>query len=116
MLDLKELKQRQDLVRTIDWEITPREAFEAYQLKSAGAHRHRNLRPVLYFYLSTWQEENRLLLVQRDYLDSETLAEVQAPPELIAQCLAELGGQEMPRGQLPLNDALKDWLRDQLAA
>ena len=116
MLDLNELKQRPDLLRAVDWEITPREAFESYQLKSAGAHRHRNLQPVLYFYLSTWQNENRVLLVRRDYLDSETLAEIQAPPELIAGCLAELGGQEMPRGQLPLNDALKDWLREQLGA
>jgi hypothetical protein len=114
MLDLAELKARRDLVGSIDWEITPRQAFEAYQLRSAGLSAYRSLQPVHYFYLSTWRGENRVLLVRRDYLDSETVAEIDAPAELVAGCLEELGGQEMPRGQLPLNQALRDWLRDQL--
>lgn len=111
MLDLEGLKARPDLVARIDWEITPAEAFDIYQLKGLEGWRHRGRGPVVYFYLSTWRGENRVLLVERDITRSRELAEIAAPAGLVEAAAAAGFGQDNPRGQLPLSPELKDWLQ-----
>ena len=117
MITWEELKQRPDITGRIDWEITPAQAFEAFQIKSTEAHRHpRGLGEAYYFYLSTWRGERRVVLVRRTYVDSEDIAEAPAPAALVERAAEEGEGQDMPRGQLPLTPGLKDWLRAELAA
>ena len=77
MLSWEELKNRPDIVGKIDWEITPAQAFEAYQIKSTTAQ--RGLETVYYFYLSTWRGENKVLLVERTYVDSQEVSQAPAP-------------------------------------
>ena len=109
-----QLKARPDLVRRIDWEITPAQAFEAFQIKSTQAHRHRGLGEVYYFYLSTWRGERRVVLVERTYTASQEMAEAPAPAALMERAARQGEGQDMPRGQLPLSPELKDWLQKEL--
>ena len=113
-LSWAQLKARPDMVGKIDWEITPAQAFEAFQIKSAKAHRHRGLGQVYYFYLSVWRGERRVLLVERTYTDSRDIAEAPAPAGLMEQAAQAGAGQDMPRGQLALSPELKDWLRGEL--
>ncbi len=112
MLSWEELQQRPEIVGNIDWQMTPAQAFEAYQIKSTQAR--RGLEAVHYFYLSTWRGENRVILVRRTYVDSQEVAQAPAPPELVARAAAEGQGQDMPRGQLPLSPELRGWLRREL--
>lgn len=116
MLSWEELKKDRDLVSRIDWEITPQEAFEAYQLKSPGNWRHRNLPQVYYFYLSTWKGQAKVLLVKRHYTESEELCQAPVPTELVDPLAAREDGEHIPRGQMPLDEAIKDWLRKELSA
>ncbi|MCF8034813.1 MAG: hypothetical protein K9K66_19150 [Desulfarculaceae bacterium] len=116
MMTWDQLKARPDLIGRIDWEITPAQAFEAFQIKSTEAHRHRGLGEVLYFYLSTWRGERRVLLIERTYTSSEELAEAPAPAELMERAALAGEGQDMPRGQLPLSPELTGWLRKELGA
>ena len=74
----------------------------------------RDLPEVVYFYLSTWQGKNRMILVRRRYVESEELAEIALPPELEAEVEAAGQGEQYPRGQLPLTDKLKEWLQGEL--
>ncbi|MCB2192735.1 MAG: hypothetical protein KQI62_14290 [Deltaproteobacteria bacterium] len=112
MLSWQELKNRPDIVGKIDWEITPAQAFEAYQIKSTTPR--RGLEKVYYFYLSTWRGENKVLLVQRTYVDSQEVAQAPAPADLVEAAAQEGEGQDMPRGQLALSPALRQWLRAEL--
>lgn len=116
MLDWQAVKTDRQLVASIDWEMTPKEAFESYQLRAKDNWRQRDLKPVVYFYLSTWQGRNRVLLVRRDYLHSEELAQAPAPPELVQACATAGEGQGYPRGQLPLDEPLRRWLQKELGA
>ena len=116
MMNLEEIKKDRELIKSIDWEITPRLAFETYQLKAVDNWRHGALSPVLYFYLSVWKGEPRANLVRRGLKESEEIAEIQAPEELVRASAAEQDGEQMPTGQLPLGDRLRDWLREQLDA
>jgi hypothetical protein len=112
MLSWRELKARPEIVGAIDWEITPAQAFEAFQIKSTTAQ--RGLGTVYYFYLSTWRGENQVLLVERTYVDSQEVARAPVPEELV-QAAARAGeGQDMPRGQLALSPEIKGWLRREL--
>lgn len=116
MLTWADVKADRALVAEIDWEMTPALAFEVFQLKSAEAWRYRGLDQAVYFYLSTWRGENRVYLVRRSLKETETLAEVPAPAELVAARVAEAAGQDNPRGQLPVGEAIAAWLRAELAA
>jgi hypothetical protein len=110
MLSLSDIKKSPELLQKIDWEITPRQAFEAYQLKSPGNERDRGLEEVFYFYLSSWRGEGKIVLTKRTYRDSETLAEITPPADLVEPALKAGEGEDMPRGQLPLKGELRAWL------
>lgn len=115
MLSLEELCQRPELVQEIDWEITPRQAFEAYQLRSVDNWRHGSLDPVLYFYVSCWRGENKVFLLRRSLKHSEDVAQVEAPPEMVAACCSSQEGEMMPKGQAMLSDELRAWLQAKLS-
>ncbi|MCB2188861.1 MAG: hypothetical protein KQJ78_20775 [Deltaproteobacteria bacterium] len=114
MLTWDELKQNREIINSIDWEVTPREMFEAYQLKSPGNWKYRSLPEVCYFYLSSWRGENKVILMKRGYVHSEEIAEAPAPPELVAAAVAKFEGEDLPRGQLPLDEPLRTWLQKEL--
>ena len=116
MMSWAEVKADRDLVAAIDWEMSPALAFEVFQLKSAEAWRHRGLDQAVYFYLSTWRDENRVYLVRRSLKETETLAQAPVPPELIAARVAEAAGQDNPRGQMALGAGIEAWLKAELAA
>ena len=114
LLDLEGLKARPDLIQAIDWDMTPRQAFEIFQLKGAEGWRHRGLTESVYFYLSTWQGQRRLLLVKRSHVASEEIAEIAAPPELMEACAREGEGEDIPRGQTAVGGELREWLRGEV--
>ena len=60
MLDIKGLKNHPEILAQVDWEMTPRQAFEAYQIKSRENWKHRSLQEVYYFYLSLWKGESKI--------------------------------------------------------
>ena len=115
-LTWEELRQRRDIIARIDWELTPREAFEAFQIKGAEGWRHRSLHEACYFYLSVWRGERRVYLVRRTIKESEVIAEAPVPIALLEDLAARAQGQEMPRGQIALDQAVRAWLRRELAA
>lgn len=110
MLAWDELKRDKGLVGLIDWDMTPAEAFEAYQIKSTGSWRKRDMDEVFYFYLSVWQGQGRVLLVKRTYVQSEEIVQAPVPQQLIDSAMAAMDGQDYPRGQPPLSAGLKKWL------
>ncbi len=110
MLTWDELKREKQILDLIDWDITPAQAFESYQIKSTGSWRNRGLEDVYYFYLSVWQGRGRVVLVRRTFVHSEEIAEAPAPNGLVDAAMAEMDGRDYPRGQLPLNDELRQWL------
>lgn len=114
MIGWEKLKRDKAILGRIDWDITPAQAFEAYQIKSTNSWRNRDLEEVYYFYLSAWRGQGKVLLVRRTYVESEEIAEAPAPEYLIKSAMDEMDGQDYPRGQMPLNDGLKKWLSDEL--
>ena len=114
MLTLEELKEKPEILRHIDWELDPQEAFETYQVKSAGSWKHRHLPEVFHFYLDLWKGEAKVFLMRRGLKSAEDIAEIPVPPEMVASCLNQhLGGREVS-GQYPIDDSIRNWIRSQL--
>ncbi len=114
MLTWDELRGRRDIIAAIDWQMTPQEAFESYQLKGREGWRARSLPQVYFFYLSVWRGQAKVLLVRRAIKDSEEIAEAPVPADLRAALAARAEGEQMPRGQIALDQAIRDWLRAEL--
>ncbi len=114
MLDLNELKARKDIVNQIDWDITPQEAFETYQIKSINAWKQRSLPDLYYFLIYVYKSVSQVLLVKRSLKDSEEIAEIAVPESLVSACVTAQGGDQAPHGQYFLDDAVRTWLQKEL--
>lgn len=114
MLTFEELKRRKDIISRIDWEMTPQKAFEDYQLKSIDAWKKRSLPETFYFCIYVFQGESKVVLVKRSLKQSEEIAEIPAPPELVAACLERQGGDSPPHGHYAIDEALRVWLWNEL--
>lgn len=116
MLTWEELRQRRDIISAIDWDMTPRQAFEAFQIKGAEGWRHRGQEQTYYFYLSTWRGEVKVYLMHRSLKHSEEIALAPVPPELAQALAARDDGQQMARGQMAIGEPIRQWLRQELLA
>ncbi|MBF0528066.1 MAG: hypothetical protein HQK55_02100 [Deltaproteobacteria bacterium] len=114
MLTLEDLKTRPDIVSSIDWEMTPQQAFEAYQLKSINAWKYRSLPEVSLFVIYVFKGQARLVLVSRTLKDTREIAEIQVPEQLLRSCVTSQGGDNPARGQYPINESLRAWLKQEL--
>lgn len=114
MMDLEELKRNKTIKNGIDWELTPQEAFEAYQIKTAEGWRYRSLPDTYYFLISVYKGDARVLLVKRTYKDSEDIAEIGVPSDLLKARLEKEGGDKAPVGHYPVGDEIMSWIRKEL--
>lgn len=114
MRDWADIKQDKRIISLIDWDITPQEAFEAYQIKSINGWKQRALADVYYFVVSVWRGDAKLFLVRRTYRDSEEEAEIPVPRDLLAACLNEQGGGAPRVAHYPVSEAIKQWLKGEL--
>lgn len=114
MLSWDELKSRRDLVSQIDWDLTPQEAFERYQIKSINAWRHGDPADAYYFLIEVWHGRADLKLVRRTVRDSEEICRPPAPNSLVRSSVEAEGGPSPPGGHYGLGDALSVWLQTEL--
>jgi hypothetical protein len=114
MLTFDELKNRRDILESVDWNLTPQEAFQAYQIKSIDAWKYRSLPDVYYFHISVWQNEAKVVLVKRTIKDSEEIAVLPVPDDLVTASLPHQAGKPIPHGQYPMDQGIQAWLKKAL--
>ena len=116
MMTLDELRNRREILTSIDWELTPQAAFQKYQVKSINSWKYRNLEETYHFYIDVWQGKAKLFLMKRGLKSAEDVAEIDVPEKLLRPCLVKQAGNPPLRGQYPIDSAIKEWLREQLKA
>jgi hypothetical protein len=97
-----------------DTPITPREAFESYQVRSRDSWKYRALPEVYQFYLDVWQGKAKVLLMLRSLKSAQDVAEVAVPGHLVLSCLMRQVGDRMESGQYPLDAPVIEWLPKEL--
>lgn len=97
---------------SIDWELTPADTFGMFE-SWGGKERVRNKNErFYYFYIDGWEKPARLRFMERGIKYARVLADIEAPAELIEQCIAEQGRSSSLDSSYAIDQQLKQWLRE----
>ncbi len=118
MMALEELKKKQKLIDSIDWDMTPEEAIRLYlewgNNWSRGYHMVRSKNDVShYFVLNTWEKDPIIYLVQRTSGGAVELARIEIPEELKERVKKQIHSH---KGVYAVDDEVRDWLAGELGA
>lgn len=116
ILQLSELKNRDDLLNAIDWNMTPEEAVRLYlewgNNWSRGNYVIRSKNDVSYYFVVyAWEDPPVIYLIKRNSEEAVELAKIMMPEDLKDRFLHETGNN---KGVYPLDGQVKDWLKSQL--
>lgn len=115
-MQLDDIRRNEDLVYSIDWEMTPEEAVRLYLewgnnwarsnyvIRSSDDVSH-------YFVISTWKNPPIIYLVRRNSEEAVDLAEITMPEDLKLKYMESIGHN---KGVYAVDGEVREWLRDQL--
>jgi hypothetical protein len=118
MWGLEELRSRREIIDSIDWDMTPEKAVEAYLEWGTGWSRKETSvtyigQEALYFVIYDWEEPPQVTLIRRSSREAEEIAKIGAPKELISNAVAE-AGRKPGVGVYAITEELKLWLKNLL--
>jgi len=115
MIGMNELKQRKDMIESIDWDMTPEEAVTLYLEWGNNWAHGRVIRSKAdfsnYFVVYSWDERPVIYLVRRNSEGAEDLAELQMPPDIEAWFLESVGHN---KGVYAVEGEVREWLENEL--
>ena len=117
MMQLSELKKNNDLLNSIDWDMTPEEAVRLYlewgNNWTRGNYVIRSKNDVSYYFVVyAWDDPPVIYLIKRNSEEAVELATIKMPEELKKHFMTNVG---FNKGVYPLDGQVKDWLQSQLA-
>jgi hypothetical protein len=115
MMGLEEMRNNNEIINAIDWDMTPEEAVTLYlewgnnwshgkMVKSKNDVSH-------YFVVNTWDEPPKIYLIRRNSEEAVELATIDMPEELRNRFLESVGHN---KGVYAINDEVKAWLEEEL--
>ena len=115
MMNLEKLKDNQEIIDSIDWDMTPEEAVRLYlewgNNWSRGNYVIRSKDDVAYYFVvNSWDEAPVIYLVKRSSENAEELAKIEPPDEFVDDFIRN------KMGIYALDGELKSWLMGQLDA
>jgi len=116
MLKLENIKHDNDLLNSIDWDMTPEEAVRLYlewgNNWARGNYVIRSKDDVThYFVVNTWKEKPVVYLVRRNSEVAEELARIELPDELVNRFFKANG---RVKGVFSVTGEVRDWLQSKL--
>ena len=120
MMNAEELCRQQQLLESIDWQMTPEKAVDMYLEWGSGWTRGHDFvssahDESVYFVLFDWETPPQVTLIRRNMGGAEELAKVEVPAGLFEAAIQEDG--RLPGGTVHrLNQPLEEWLRARLVA
>lgn len=95
---------------SIDWDLTPADTFGTFE-SWGGRERIRNRHErFYYFYIDGWRTPPKVCLMERGIKHARVLAVIDAPQELVDNCIREQGGILGLDRSYAINQPLKAWL------
>ena len=117
MMILNDIKNNQDLINSIDWDMTPEEAVRQYlewgnNNSTGGKYVIRSKNDVSYYFVvNTWKKTPKIYLVKRNSEDAEELAEFEMPQKIKEKFCNYAGSL---KGVYPVEGDVKTWLQNEL--
>ena len=116
MMELSELKDRQDIIGSIDWDMTPEEAVTRYLEWGNNWSHGRNLvrsksDVVHYFVVNTWDDPPKIYLIERNSDAAVELAVVDMPEAMAKRFLDRAPTR---KGVYAVDREVREWLEEKL--
>ena len=117
MMQLSELKNNNDLLNSIDWNMTPEEAVRLYlewgNNWARGNYVIRSKNDVSYYFVVyAWDDPPVIFLIKRNSEEAVELAKIDMPEDLKNHFMLNVG---FNKGVYPVDGQVKGWLKSQLA-
>ncbi len=100
------------VISSIDWEMTPDISFGTFESWGGRERVRNNEECVYYFFVDNWGDEPKLCLMERAVKHAKIMAEIKAPPEIIRQCVKNQGSSSIFEKSYAINEQIKQWLID----
>ncbi len=117
MMNLDDIRNNQDLIDAIDWDLTPEDAVRLYlEWGNNWAHRSnyviRSKDDVShYFVVNTWEDTPVVYLIRRNSEEAVEMARIRLPEKIKAQFLSTIGNM---KGVYAIEGPVRKWLQSQL--
>ena len=116
MTGLDDIRNDNDLLNMIDWDMTPEEAVTLYlewgNNWSHGRKMIKSKRDVSYYFVvNTWENPPVIYLIKRNSEEAVELATIEMPEELKDRFLEFVGHN---KGVYALDDEVKVWLQNEI--
>ena len=116
MMRLEDIRDNEDLLNAIDWDMTPEEAVRLYlewgNNWAGGNYVIRSKDDIThYFVVNTWDENPVIFLIRRNSEEAVELAKIDMPDDIKDRFLEENGNL---KGVFAIEGNVKDWLYQQL--
>ena len=116
MLSIEEIKENQEIMDSLNLDMTPEKAVALYlEWGSSWAHGRDFVRSdsdvSCYLTIEAWKTPAQLLLVRQSMAETEIVGEVEIPDELMKRELESWGGR---RGTYGIGEEVKNWFRNKL--
>ena len=99
--------------QVIDWEMTPDYTFGTFE-SWGGKERVRSQRErIYYFFIDAWEETPKLCLMERGIKHARVVAEIAAPADMVAQCVADQGKPGFDKSYA-IDSRIEAWLKENI--
>ena len=99
-------------INSIDWEMTPEFTFGTFESWGGRERVRNNSERIYYFYVDNWGERPKLCLMERGVKHARVMAEIQAPLEMMKDCVVSHGKVALFEQSFAINDKIQKWLID----
>jgi hypothetical protein len=100
------------IITPIDWEMTPELSFGTFESWGGRERVRNNSERIYYFFVDAWGEKPKVCLMERGVKHAKILAEIDAPEEIVRQCVEQQGQTARFDRSFAINEVLKQWLID----
>lgn len=98
------------VISPIDWEMCPELTFGTFESWGGRERVRNNGERVYYFFVDRWDDEPKLMLMERGVKHANVMAEIKAPREMMEKCVAEHGWAARFEQSFAINEQIREWL------
>lgn len=104
------LSMSDSTIKTIDWGMTPDLSFGTYESWGGRERVRNNSERIYYFFIDNWGIMPKLCLMERGVKFARIVAEIDAPLEMVQQCVQQQGDSSAFEKSYAINGTIQEWL------
>lgn len=106
------LKVGDQVINSIDWEMTPDLTFGTFESWGGRERVRHNGERIHYFFVDNWGDAPKLCLMERGVKHARIVAEIAAPLQLVKKCVERQGEAAFFERSYAIDSDIQQWLID----